>query len=529
MTFDHAALVAPREQLGVLVSPPAPQAVDAANAFREGLRAGVDARLLNESIPHWRADLIAELGLPSDQPVYMTGHQAEFVHAGVLAKSIALDALGRNATVVYLVADSDTPKDMALTIIEQSEGEQPRRHSVSMPGVDLEQPAETQPAGSADAWSAFFDDICAVLPDCSSRLVAETRAAWLDGAVEINWTEACIRLQCMAETALRLASQPVVRVSALSRTRAFAAFAGQLLRDADAFAEHYNRAQRRYRERFGVRSEQRPVPLLAVDGERVEAPFWLYEASGPRRRAFVSPATESGGVTLFADETPIATLPIDDAALLSGVHSLEALGWRLRPRALSLTAFCRLLLCDLFVHGIGGAKYDAMTDDFVARYFGIEPSPVLCVTATLYPPVERYPDATPAALTQAQRALRDLRFNPQRAARGLPPALLDRRAALIAESERLRDEAQRVTSANRRAVKRERRATFLAIHAANAELCGVLETELETRQARVGRLKQQLHHNRLAEYRELFFGFHRRDALAQLAGRIRDVVKGPSR
>ena len=37
-------------------------------------------------------------------------------------------------------------------------------------------------------------------------------------------------------------------------------------------------------------------------------------------------------------------------------------GWELRPRALTLTIWARLLIADLFVHGIGGAKYDRISD-----------------------------------------------------------------------------------------------------------------------------------------------------------------------
>ena len=36
-----------------------------------------------------------------------------------------------------------------------------------------------------------------------------------------------------------------------------------------------------------------------------------------------------------------------------------------------LTLWARLLLCDLFIHGIGGAQYDRVTDLIVENYFGV--------------------------------------------------------------------------------------------------------------------------------------------------------------
>ena len=40
---------------------------------------------------------------------------------------------------------------------------------------------------------------------------------------------------------------------------------------------------------------------------------------------------------------------------------------RLSPRALSLTGFLRLAVVDQFVHGIGGALYDRVTDQILAK------------------------------------------------------------------------------------------------------------------------------------------------------------------
>ena len=63
----------------------------------------------------------------------------------------------------------------------------------------------------------------------------------------------------------------------------------------------------------------------------------------------------------------------------------------LRPRALTLTLFARLCLGDFFIHGIGGGKYDEVTDAIIRDYFGIEPPAYQVLSATLHLPLPAFP------------------------------------------------------------------------------------------------------------------------------------------
>ena len=53
------------------------------------------------------------------------------------------------------------------------------------------------------------------------------------------------------------------------------------------------------------------------------------------------------------------------------------------------TMYLRFYLSDLFIHGIGGAKYDELTDEIIRRFFGIEPPRYLTATATIRLPIDR--------------------------------------------------------------------------------------------------------------------------------------------
>jgi hypothetical protein len=75
--------------------------------------------------------------------------------------------------------------------------------------------------------------------------------------------------------------------------------------------------------------------------------------------------------------------------------------------------FSRYFLGDLFIHGIGGAKYDELGDEISRRYFGIDAPGFLSLSLTLRLGLPTDPvDA--AELSRVDRELRDLTFNPDR-------------------------------------------------------------------------------------------------------------------
>ena len=54
-------------------------------------------------------------------------------------------------------------------------------------------------------------------------------------------------------------------------------------------------------------------------------------------------------------------------------EEVEEAGISLAPKAVTLTLFARVFLADLFLHGVGGARYDEVTDGIMRRMYGIEP------------------------------------------------------------------------------------------------------------------------------------------------------------
>src|SRR5262249_54518695 len=152
-------------------------------------------------------------------------------------------------------------------------------------------------------------------------------------------------------------------VSSLCRAESFAWFACHLVTDARRFHEIYNSAVRAYRHDHGIRSTSHPVPDLGVEGDWRELPFWgWHKGECQRGRLFARQGSE--GVELRVGQETWLTLSVKEPD--SMVHAWQQLGERgmkIRPRALTNTLFARLFVGDLFVHGIGGGKYDELTDE----------------------------------------------------------------------------------------------------------------------------------------------------------------------
>ena len=86
---------------------------------------------------------------------------------------------------------------------------------------------------------------------------------------------------------------------------------------------------------------------------------------------------------------------------------------KIRSRALLTTLWARLALGDLFLHGIGGAKYDQVTDLLFERFFGLTAPSIMVISATLHLPVAR-PPAPEFPREAGGRQDREFMYHPER-------------------------------------------------------------------------------------------------------------------
>ncbi|MFN0052700.1 MAG: hypothetical protein ACKV0T_10950, partial [Planctomycetales bacterium] len=170
-----------------------------------------------------------------------------------------------------------------------------------------------------------------------------------------------------------------------------------------------------------------------------EAPFWVWR-SGDSVRGRVFARRQGKQVELSDGARVFAALPLapdqDGRAAVAILQGLEAQGIRLRTRALTTTLFSRLCLADLFVHGLGGARYDEMTDRLICRLFEIPAPEFLTLSATVRLPLESHA-VEPADAWRLRQQLRELDFHSERHLPQPVPAAAQRwvaeKARLIAE------------------------------------------------------------------------------------------------
>ncbi|MEX2187540.1 MAG: hypothetical protein WD875_12130 [Pirellulales bacterium] len=527
------ALMAPRRSGEALVEPPldAVAALLERNAELPKSRVELLGRSLADLAHLARTQMLDEAvrysrqyrDVPDIAPhlprIVLAGHQPELFHPGVWFKNFVLDRLARRhgAVAVNLVVDHDTCRQASIRVPTGSP-HQPAVERVAFDAVVNAVPWEDRGIVDREVFRSFAQRAGTLLrPFVDEPLLEEVWPLAVDAMKRgAALGEALAQARHAFEGRIGLTTLEVP-LSSLCRGEAFAWFAAWLLHEAPHVRAVYNDAVHAYRRANRVRSASHPVPDLAVDGEYCESPLWVWSRSNPRRRhAFV--ARRSGGMTLTDREGWTCDIPAADASPTAVVERLLALdgeGIRLRPRALTTTWYARTVLGDLFVHGIGGAKYDEVTDRIIADLFRIAPPAYLTATATLHLPVAHDAGAS-GKLREAKRRRRDLRYHAETVISSdddhWRDAVRAKRACI--------DEFRRAAPLPwRREAARER---HRAVAAANAAFAPWAANELRSLDTEESRLAERLRVEQILESREYAFCLFPRDAvvpmLSDLAG-----------
>jgi hypothetical protein len=377
-------------------------------------------------------DYLSKSGEPippgESERLLMAGHQPELFHPGVWVKNFALNGLARlhGLTPLNLVVDNDTVKATTLRIPSPAAVQSARPHALAIPFDHWtgEIPYEERIVQDSALFRGFGDQAAELLRPWGYQSMLE--AFWAE--VKVQYKRTALLGECLAAARRTFERRwgchnYEVPVSALCRTEPFAWFACHLLAELPRFHANYNDSVHDYRRRYGIRSRNHPVPDLARDGDWLEAPFWAWRADQPRRgRLFVRQT--SAGLELRAGEERLPPLPSSLSTQHSALSTLEDRGYKIRSRALTNTLYARVFLSELFLHGIGGGKYDELTDELIRRFYGRKPPTYVVLSATKLLPL-------PAVAVQADdsrrlaREVRDVHYNPQRHLDGMAadPAL----------------------------------------------------------------------------------------------------------
>lgn len=430
------------------------------------LRAMARSQLLAKAREHHaRFGLSAPPPADPTSPWVVTGHQPELFHAGVWIKNFAVSAIARqNAAIpVNLIVDNDIPKGASVRVPYSDTGRL-KAKSVEFDAIEGESPYEDWTIRSEALFASFADRA----RDQLGGLVA-------DPILDPFWPLAMRAAETTDRAGLRFAAarrsleeswgmtNVEVPLGAVCETEAFGWFASHLLAHLPRFQATHNAALSRYRALYKIRSKNHPVPRLEREGDWLEAPFWVWRGGNPRRRPLMARQREKAMELRIAGESePLGSLRLspdrDACCAVEDLQDLARRGIRIRTRALTTTMFSRLLLGDLFVHGIGGAKYDELGDEVIRGFFGLAAPRFLTLSMTKWLGMEAHPEAA-AEIARIERDGRDLIYNPDRVlADSDDPAV---RALIAAKQEAI---------AGPVGTRRERVARFRQIRKLNEEL-----------------------------------------------------------
>lgn len=502
--LDYKQLVTPRRHGGVLIAPDVRTCARIAQENAKGLNSS-EAQIAGKALRDLRSQTRLQLGIDPARPVIAVGHQPDFIHAGVWAKNVFGCRLAQSlhGVAVNIGVDSDAPKRLSIRIPVRHDGRwmvQEVHLGKLRSGYAYEQ---VQPLRADDIKKAR-NEIESTAVGFSSGSMVPSFFAGVASSNPPDWVNQVIAGRKAVE------SEYDIELLDLRISRAWwSPLASHLLQDARGFAISYNRALADYRRENKVHSDNRPIPDLLVEGARIELPFWLYRDDRPRTRVFVT--VNSDDITLLTDDEPVTALSTKSIASADDVVDLTSKksGWFLRPRALMTTIWARLLLADLFVHGIGGAKYDRISDRIIESYFGLRAPEIACVTASLY--VNRSCEDK-VDREVLERELRDATWNPQRhitdaETRGLEELLKKRVSA--AKRAKVLTSWDGQNHDDRQEVYHEIRRLNEQIHAANPQM-------LQDLRRRVEAAKYRQSEQRVLCDREYFFALHSRKNLELL-------------
>jgi hypothetical protein len=384
LTVDrYANWKAPARDGDILIWPDADQLVKDTTDNYQLLSTAYNVRIQNTPLPRWRKSLRIWLG-HDDSPLIATGHQTELYHPGVWVKDALINAAAYKVggQAYHFAVDTDQPKHL----------------NVRWPGTSI--PITDDPAVTTAEWSGLIaPPTPAHVSMIHQQLMAAEEIWHFKPVLEIvldalrksalepkNLSASIVDVLHQLDWSLSLTHHAVL-VSPMLASQCYLGFVHHLLSRPTQFALDYNAALAEYRTQAGITSNMRPMPDLAMDADSVEVPFWLdHLPAGHRTRARLRRSGSTWGIE-FQGETFEFNPTIDGETAANKLGEwLRHHDLRLSPRALTLTTFLRLLVVDQFVHGIGGGRYDQVTDRLIFRHFGLTPPKFAVTTATMFFP-----------------------------------------------------------------------------------------------------------------------------------------------
>ena len=324
------------------------------------------------------------LKLPTGLPLILSGHQPIFFHPGVWAKCLAASILAEavSGTACHKITDTAMTSEYFHFVPEVEDNGKARRKQIDFfSSKDMKNQEKTIPyaylaAPEFNALEKIFSEAQIYSPDVLKPVMADYREKLIKSLKkEASWNDYHLSMlkildEICGTTRLYLYG------SKLWSSPPFQQFAAQWLMNLPEMTENYNAALDEYRKKYGITHDLSPLPNLKFENWWFEVPFWGVTKYHQRHSLW---AKKDGSHVILRIKGGDGTYSLNSDTLGQEIGTLAIDLW---PKAVPQTLFCRMYLCDFFIHGTGGASYEEIGDALFMKVLKVKPPAYGVATST---------------------------------------------------------------------------------------------------------------------------------------------------
>jgi len=360
--------------------------------------------------------------------IIQTGHQPTFFHPGVWIKNIFLDKIIKsspnyNQLGLNIILDNDIYREPSFYLPVKFDSGDIKLEKINFLYVPLKIPFEETSLPTLAQVKQFSREVInKIIPLKNKNMLAnfidfskcleKSLSLCCQKANETNFGEFLGIARRYSEYNINPAYHEL-SFSKICDSNEFLSFFLEIAKNIDFFCSIYNGNLDIYRKHHKIRNRVNPSPNLLIEENLIELPFWIWKKGDIRRKFYTLKENnklffynEVYGKFFFFENNNLKTC-------LKLKRLLKDNQIKIRPRALLLTLYNRLFISDLFIHGIGGAKYDEITNNIIKDFFHVEPPLFYTISATLLLDLKSFYTSTDSSIPILRKKLRDLSFNPE--------------------------------------------------------------------------------------------------------------------
>ncbi len=328
----------------------------------------------------------AELKMPTERPIVLTGHQPVFFYPGLWAKCLAASELAQqtDAAVYHLITDTALSPEFKHYIPEASSRTNARKQEVDFfSSKELKTKEKMLPyaflaAPDKPALEKVLEDTRVFGPSAVKDAVAFFADKLVSGLkANRTWNQFHAHTVDVLDR-LSGTKRAILEGSAIWASDPFMHFVAYWFIHAADLVHSYNDTLNEYRKEKGITHDIEPVSNLKFDDWYFEMPFWGVVKNQYRDTIWAKTDGKMLTIRLKGMDNQF-TFHFDDLE-----NELKASSLRIWPKAIPQTLFLRMYLCDFFIHGIGGGIYEEVVDRFFHKTTVIEPPAYGVISATYF-------------------------------------------------------------------------------------------------------------------------------------------------